>query len=250
MAGARAHCRRPPAAALALAALFCLWAGGAGAGPERLALDATGRPLGIEGSVVVVEPDIELSEITAGGMSEPRRDWSEAARRLYPAAVGERLAAAGIARRPDFDVPEDLPAGSRLGQVLRLNEAVALSIAYHARPGSELATKGDRLDWTLGAGVSELRAASGADYALFTYVRDSYASDGRKALRMLGLVAGVAFGGVVDIGGGRQVGVATLVDLRDGRVVWFNRIARQSGDLRDEAGARATAGELLQGLPL
>lgn len=250
MAAVRAHRRKPRAAALALAALLGVSAAATGAGPERVAADAAGRPLRVEGSVVVVEPDIELSEVTAGGMAEPRRDWSEAARRRYPAAVGERLAAAGVDRRPDFDVPDDLPAGSRLGQVLRLNEAVALSIAYHARPGSELATKGDRLDWSLGAGVAELRAASGADYALFTYVRDSYASDGRKALRVLGLLAGVAFGGVVDIGGGRQVGVATLVDLRDGRVVWFNRITRQSGDLRDEAGARATADELLQGLPL
>ncbi|MBW8311056.1 MAG: hypothetical protein K0M64_03385 [Rhizobium sp.] len=250
MAAVRHHRRLPPAAALALAALLGLSAGHAGAGPERVAEDGNGRPLRIQGSVVVVEPDIELSEVTAGGMAEPRRDWSEAARRRYPVAVAERLAAAGVAHRPDFDVPDDLPADSRLGQVLRLNEAVALSIAYHARPGSELATKGDRLDWTLGGGVAELRSATGADYALFTYVRDSYASDGRKALRVLGLVAGAAFGGVVDIGGGRQVGVATLVDLRDGRVLWFNRIARQSGDLRDEAGARATAGELLRGFPL
>ena len=42
-----------------------------------------------------------------------------------------------------------------------------------------------------------------------------------------------------DIGGGRQIGVTTLVDLRTGQVVWFNYLARQTGDLRDEAGARA-----------
>ena len=164
--------------------------------------------------------------------------------------MGERLAAAGTERRPDFALPPDLAAGSRLGQVLRLNEAVALSIAFHSRPGSELATKGPRLDWTLGGGVQVLREATGADYALFTYLRDSYASDGRKALRVLGLLAGAAFGGVMDIGGGQQVGVATLVDLRSGRVVWFNLVSRQHGDLRDAAGARDTAAALLEDLPL
>ena len=48
----------------------------AAADPERVATDAQGQPLRVQGSVVVVEPDIELSQITAGGLSEPRRDWS------------------------------------------------------------------------------------------------------------------------------------------------------------------------------
>lgn len=53
-----------------------------------------------------------------------------------------------------------------------------------------------------------------------------------------------------DIGGGTQVGVTTLVDLRTGQVVWFNFLARQTGDLRDQRGATATARHLLEGLPL
>ena len=37
--------------------------------------------------------------------------------------------------------------------------------------------------------------------------------------------------------GGQQVGFASLVDLNSGQVVWFNRLARETGDLRtaDEA---------------
>jgi hypothetical protein len=217
---------------------------------KRVATDEAGMPVRIEGSVVVVEPDIELSLVTAGGMQEPRREWSEAARRFYPQAVGRLLARHGASQKPDFDIPDDLPPPSRLGQVIRLHEAVAASIAIYSAPGSYLATKRDRLDWSLGPGVAALREQTGADYALFTYVRDSYASDGRNAMRALGFIAGLAAGGLVDIGGGRMVGVATLVDLRTGQVVWFNLIVKQSGDLREAEGAEDAVQRLLNGLPL
>lgn len=212
---------------------------------NRVATDANGKPLHIQGSVVIIEPDIQLSEVLAGGVQEPRREWTENARRLYPAAVRNRLAAAGKATRPDYLIDDDMPPESRLGQIIRLNEAVSLSVLAYTQPGNELATKGDRLDWTLGPGAVELQKATGADYALFTYVRDSYTSAGRKALRIIGFLA---LGG--DIGGGSQIGVTTLVDLRTGQVVWFNFLARQTGDLRDPQGAKATVDDLLKGLPL
>jgi len=218
---------------------------------NRVATDANGNPLRIQGSVVIVEPDIELTLVTAGGLQEPRREWSDAARRFYPDAARRLLAEGRIEQKADFDIPDDLDPDSRLGQVIRLNEAVAYSIAEYTRPGSRLATKRTKnLDWTLGTGVAELRAKTGADYALFTYIRDSYASGGRTALRILGILAGAAMGSYVDIGGGQQLGVATLVDLRTGQVVWFNLMARQSGDLRDAAGAEKSVRQMLEGLPL
>jgi len=201
---------------------------------NRVATDANGKPLHIQGSVVVIEPDIQLSEVLAGGVQEPRREWTENARRLYPVAVRNRLAAAGKATRPDYIIDDDMPPESRLGQIIRLNEAVSLSVLAYTQPGNELATKGDRLDWTLGPGAAELQKATGADYALFTYVRDSYTSAGRKALRIIGFIA---LGG--DIGGGSQIGVTTLVDLRTGQVVWFNFLARQTGHLPDPPGRKA-----------
>ena len=212
---------------------------------NRVAVDANGKPVRITGTVVIIEPDIELSEILAGGVQEPRREWTESARKLYPAAVRTRLTGAGKEMTPDYLIDDNLPPESRLGQMIRLNEAVSLSVLAYSQPGNQLATKGKRLDWTLGPGVEELRKATGADYALFTYIRDSYTSAGRKALRIIGVLA---LGG--DIGGGTQIGVTTLVDLRTGQVVWFNFLAKQTGDLRDADGARATSANMLKGLPL
>jgi hypothetical protein len=234
-----------PRALLLFALLAC--AGSASATKRHgVATDANGQPVRISGSVVVVEPNIELSEVLAGGVEEPRKEWSERARHLYPDEVHRRLEAGGVKVMPDYDVPDTLPPETRLGQILRLNEAVSLSILAYSSPGAQLATKPhDRLDWTLGPGVEELHKITGADYALFSYIRDSYTSGGRRALRIASLLL---LGG--DIGGGQQVGVITLVDLHTGRVVWFNYLARQHGDLRDEAGARKTVQDMLVGLPL
>lgn len=248
--------RRHIFAAALLCAAFLATASTASATTRHsAAVDAKGHQVLIEGTVVLVEPDVELSLVTAGGMSEPRQEWSEAARVALPAAIRRVLDAHQVQTLPDHDVPDDLDPDSQMGQIVRLNQAVALSIAQFSMPNSTLATKKDaagkpRLDWNLGEGVSVLREATGADYALFTYVRDSYASGGRTALRVFGFLAGAAMGYALDIGGGTQVGVSTLVDLRTGQVVWYNLLANQSGDLRDEKGAQKTVQNMLQQMPL
>ena len=213
---------------------------------SRVLKGPDGKPVKIEGSVVMIEPDIELSEVLLGGAQEPRQAWSEAARRLYPLAIKAKISNGRVKQLPDFMIPKDIEPSSRLGQVIRLNYAVASSILISTAPGGQLATKrGKQLDWSFGPGVEEIRKQTGADYALFTYVRDSYTSGGQAALRVIGFLV---FRG--DIGGGQQIGVTTLVDLRTGQVVWFNFLAKQTGDLRDEKGAAATAQSMLKGFPL
>lgn len=194
--------------------------------------------------IVLVEPDIELSEVLASGATEPRADWTEAAKRLYPQAVGRALERAGARMLPVYAPPAELPPDDRLRQVLALHEAVGLSILYHHHvPYWRLPTKSG-FDWTLGPGVQSLREATGADYALFTYVRDSYTSGGRAAMIVFGALLGVG------LSGGVQVGFSSLVDLGSGQVVWFNFLVDQTGDLRDEAGVAETVEDLLKDIPL
>ena len=197
----------------------------------------------MSGSVVLVEPDIELSDRrrrhggAAQGVDRGR------AHGLYPQAA---RAAPGRRRHraaPDFDLPDDAGPETRLRQLHLLNQAVSMSILNYGRPGQRLRNKHGKFDWTPRPRRAELREATGADYALFTYVRDSYTSGGRAAMRVIGFLL---LGG--DIGGGMQVGVASLVDLRTGQVVWHNLLVDQTGDLRDAAGARETAGDLLKGI--
>lgn len=192
-------------------------------------------------TLVVVPPDLELFSISAGGVSEPRADWTEAAQRHFRAAVSERRASFGVPPRElsarDLDELSDLNA---------LHGAVAEAIFLHHIVGGnwQLPTKKQALDWSLGDAVEPLRRKSGADYALFLWIRDSYASSERKAA----MVAMALFG--VGLGGGSQVGYASLVDLRDGRVVWFNDLRRARGDLREAHTAAETLDALLTGFPI
>ncbi len=230
--------------ALSLLAAFALLSG-CSSTQVRSATDTAGKPLALSGTVALIEPDIELSELGAGGMAEPRKEWTHAARLLYPQAAREALAAQGIGMAPDFVLPADAGPDDRLRQLTLLSQAVSMSILRYGRgngPGT-LRNKHGKFDWSLGPGAVELRKATGADYGLFTYIRDSYASGGRTAMRIAGLLL---LGG--DIGGGMQVGVASLVDLRTGQVVWHNLLIDQTGDLRNLQGARETAGDLLKGV--
>ncbi len=236
------HLRWLPILAL-LAALALL--SGCASTSVRTARDDSGRPLGLHGTVALVEPDIELSEVMAGGMAEPRREWTSVARLLYPQAAREVLSRQGIAMASDYALPADAGPDDPRRQIYLLSQAVSMSILQYSRNmgTGPLRNKHGRFDWSLGPGVAALREATGADYALFTYVRDSYASGGRTAMRVAGLLL---LGG--DIGGGMQVGVASLVDLRTGQVVWHNLLVDQSGDLRNLAGARSTTEHLLKGV--
>ncbi|MEO6066282.1 MAG: hypothetical protein ABIP49_10945 [Lysobacterales bacterium] len=197
----------------------------------------------VRGTVVLIEPDIELSEVTAGGAQQPRADWTARARAELPAALTRQLARKGGITLAKFEVADDLPATDRTRQLLHLHRAVGHSILRHGYGIGTLPSKGKDFDWTLGKGVAVLRAATNADYALFVTVRDSYTSGGRAALMVVGALVGVGFSG------GVQAGFASLVDLRDGRVVWFNTLVDQRGDLRDTEGADATARQLLDGFP-
>jgi hypothetical protein len=46
------------------------------------------------------------------------------------------------------------------------------------------------------------------------------------------------------------MGFASLVDLRTGRIVWFNQMSNQSGSLKEAKGAGDTVKNLLDGMPL
>ncbi len=100
-------------------------------------------------------------------------------------------------------------------------------------------------DWTLGEGAQELGRTYGADYALFTYGRGSWSSGGRKALFLLAAMGGIG------LQMGSQTLFASLVDLKTGRVVWFNVASASSNDdMRTPEGARKLVQSLMKNAPL
>jgi hypothetical protein len=187
--------------------------------------------------IVLMPVDVELYEVSGGGVLEPRADWTSAAsERIRKALLGSKL---GVEVR-------DLPGESDdfVARVALLHRAVSSAVVIHHYGSLKLPTKEGRLEWSLGPEEGALLAGrSGADYALFVWVRDSYASAARKAAMVAAALVGIA------VGGGGQVAYTSLVDLRSGRLVWFNRVSRLSGDLREEESARETLDALLADFP-
>ena len=102
---------------------------------------------------------------------------------------------------------------------------------HHFGPGTlQLPTKDGKLDWSLGESAKAVKKATGADYAIFSWVRDSYASDERKAAMVA--IAVLTLGRALP-GGGVQTAYASLVELETGRVLWFGRLRRASGNLKE-----------------
>ncbi len=192
-----------------------------------------------EATVAIMPVDIELFSLSGGGVPEPKADWTEAARRHFREALLKHNEKLGLRT---LEVSEE--AADELAEINTLHAAVAQAIAIHHFGPLKLPTKEGKLDWSLSDAVQPVKKATGARYALFSWVRDTYTSAERKAAIIALAVLGVG------VAGGQQVGYASLVDLDTGRIVWFNRLARGTGDLREAEPASETVGALLSGFPL
>jgi hypothetical protein len=198
-----------------------------------------------KGTKVVVMPlDIELYSISAGGVPEPKADWTELAHKNFRDALIKRQGIQGVelVTLSERDADDFADINALHGAVAR-----AISLHHFGPPSFHLPTKAGKLDWSIGEAVRAIKDKTGADYALFSWVRDSYASGERQF--MMGAVAILSLGQVVP-GGGLQQGYASLVDLNTGRVLWFNQIRRTSGDLRDPEKAAGTVEALLDQFPV
>jgi hypothetical protein len=226
---------------LLVVAIACAFLAACTTTKAKLAFDnPTKPPSGAR--VLVLQPDVQLSVLTAAGLQEPRADWSAAARQNLAAEVEKALGA----RSHNFKVLDSNAAmEGRPGQLLRLHGAVGQSILAFNYGAYALPTKKGNFDWTIGDGAQSLGAEYGVDYALFVTGAGSYASSGRVATMI-----GLSLLGVGVPLGSQQV-FCSLVDLRTGRVIWFNVAhAGPNADMREQAGAQSLVASLFKTLPL
>lgn len=194
--------------------------------------------------IVVMPIDVELSELNAGGVTTPRADWSKDAKGHMEVELSAFLANRDVQTILYVPESENIDPKSKEVQLSKLFGAVGGAVAFHHyNPPVHLPTKSGKFDWTLGPDVQVLAKNYDADYALFTYVRDSYATAGRAAVIVFAAILGA------HVQGGVQFGYASLVDLRTGEIVWFNRLLRASGDLRSAKRAKESVDSLLAEFP-
>lgn len=194
--------------------------------------------------VILMPVDIELSVLNASGLLEPNAEWTQKAKVHVTSALTETFQSLN-ARLTPF-VPANATAASEPArqQLINLHSAVGFTAVRQLLvPNARLLHKKGKVDWTLGKSVAVLRENSDAQYALFVYIRDSYASDGRVAVQVLGALLGAA------VRGGTQTAFASLVDLKSGKIVWFNVVARSTGDLREFRPAKSSVVRLMHRFP-
>ena len=197
--------------------------------------------------VLLMPPDIEISEKSVSGMLEPKAAWTEIARRNVDLALETLMKE----RNCDFvrygPPGEDIEIQPEHVQLYKRHQAVGGAILMHKYLDAlALPTKSNRFDWSLGTEAQTLGESFDADYALFVYFRDTLSSPGRTAA----IIATALLIGGPAIGGGEQVGFASLVDLRTGNVVWFNVLASSVGDLREPDQSLDACTGVLTDLPL
>lgn len=191
-------------------------------------------------AVVLIAPlDVELFSMSAGGVLEPKADWTAAAQAHMKDAIQSKALRMGLKTKV-----LNADAADENAEVLGLHAAVAQSIALHHFGPMKLPSKDEKLDWSFGDAFKGLSQSTGARYGLFTWVRDSYASSERVATMIVMSMLGIG------VTGGVQVGYASLVDLDSGKVLWFNRLMRGSGDLREAKPAAESVDALLQAFPV
>lgn len=191
--------------------------------------------------ILVMSPDVKYYLLTAGGVPTPHAEWTEAARTNFSRSLQD------FARENDIDIIEPVDSDKLSDAEVsyqKLYSAVGSSILTHHFGAFKLPTKKNTFDWSLGPGVEEIGQIYNADYALFSYYRDYQASGGRAALSFFAALVGV---GIVT---GGEVGFASLVDLRSGEIVWFNKVSAGTGELREAATARQTIDTLFKDIPL
>lgn len=194
--------------------------------------------------ILVMPTDVELSELHASGLTTPHAEWTDNARKHIDDALRKELTAHN-ARLIDYTKStDDEKRTSTKVQLQKLHGVVGGTIfVNHFNPNGKLPAKKEKFDWTLGPQAKVLKQQHNADYALFVYVRDSYATASRVAAQVIGALLGVG------IQGGVQFGFCSLVDLNSGDIVWFNYLARGHGDLRTPEPAMESVKELLLNFP-
>jgi len=223
---------------LSIAVLGVMLAGCATPGKRQVS--ELRRDAGKPTTIVVMPLDVELGQLTAGGIVEPHAEWTEAAVKHIRKALdaeAKNYNVVLIDYSPEHGSPEDQALGLEL---LKLHRAVGSSVILHQYvAGQALPGKEGKFDWSLGPSVAAIARSHEADYAMFLFVRDSYATGGRVAVMFVAAALGVG------LQGGTQVGFTSIVDLKSGDVAWFNLLARGTGDLRTEEAAVETVRQLI-----
>lgn len=183
--------------------------------------------------VMVLPVNIEVVEVSAGGVEEKVPDWSKEASQSVLKAVLATI------RKQQGMKEMAAPHFSGEAAAANIDEHLAL-YKLVVNTASQLGWKHKikRFDYSIGPGLREMADRAGVDAAILVYGRDYVSTAGRKARAVAGNIPIVnIFTGPAPELGHSFVHVG-VVDLRTGDLLWMNSDFRKgTNNLRDPADA-------------
>ena len=197
--------------------------------------------------VLIVPPDVRAAVLTTGGIEQERVDWTRAAQSNVQEAIIKEFSRRGLDAVNYEVVPGSIRWNREDASIIKLHEAVGTSIQFSGLLPTQF-KKRPHLEYSLGNSVQKLKRVYDADFALFLHSKTTHASGGRVAVSILAAVGGVS------VPLGFQTAFVSLVDLAEGRIIWYRNPYIQgtafSADIRKPEGASLFVTRLLEELPL
>ena len=239
------HCR-----GLFLPVLVALLLAGCAAGPSSrvhytIKQDPGSRPLQ---QVVLLPVDVDVYELSAGGVREEVPEWSRTAEtNIRNALLVSKDAEGECCVTRQVDSSSLSPAERELlEEHLALFNTVAANVLWTSQPvNSAWHYKAEHFDATLGDGLGFLKTRYGVDAGLIIVGEDVVSSAGRKTTAFVGAMMGVA------VPLGYSILMGGLVDFSTGDLLWMNHAVSSGGfdDLRDPDSCLELARSLMQEYP-
>lgn len=190
---------------------------------------------------VVLPLDVEVLELSAGGVAEKSEAFTQQARGNFDKALQAHLSA--NKKFQTVDLPALNPAErAEIDDYLAVYDVVAYQAFRIAGVGTAWQHKAKHFDYTLGGGLKFLKEKTGADAAVVFIGRDVMSSPGRKAA----FIFAAAFG--VGIPMGFSYLTVGVVDLETGDLLWTN-LQQGLSDFVDATAAKGIVDDLLTSYP-
>ena len=190
--------------------------------------------------ILLMPVDIEICELSLAGMCEPSASWTKDSGENIIISIEEIL----NTRNAVLKKYNKNDQNDEIIQIIKLHTQTGQEIINNEYGSFKLPTKKE-FKWSLGQKVKLLKNKYKSDYAMFIFFRDQYSSTERV---IYNIVTAVLFPGIIPIGGS-QIAFASLVNLNNGEITWFNGYYRSFGDVRDLENAKDTVKKIFEQFP-
>lgn len=195
-------------------------------------------------TILLLPPEIEISELSAGGVEEKRDDWGDQGKKNVEKALSELLQEKKVRLKV---LKENKKNKKEIEDINALYRAVAYSIYSHTKNmgynPNIFMQRIENFDYTIGS-VEDLLKREKADGLLIVYGADEISTSGRKVLRALKNINPFSQGERGDL-------TSMLISITDkkGDVLWFNTFVDGGHDLREAKSTLAFVEKALKQYP-